>query len=706
MSQGFDLDQFYTSEKIISNLGKSSLDKIDSLYDDYIDWQNISPDQKNIREFVFEYNYFLEQLNKSGRVFYENEINTYLNDLKNEILAKDKSRDRIQVFTVNSSDLNAFTNDFGAIYVNIGTLAKVRSETELLVILAHEISHVLLRHSYKIEDLNRRFEENQFDGINNLDTYERHNYSRQHELEADKMAYDLLQAMGVDLSVASDIFDRLQFNSNPVFEFPIYLNEGWGVSSNKKPLLLALEAFSQSSTLISKIKSDSITTHPSVEQRRNLYFETILSVEDSRRESSPSFQHCRHLASMVLLGTYATDHMYIEGLYLAMQLQQLYPNDPIVAKSKLKFLMLLTQNNYEQDVEVINNYGSSCNDTAFMQYRHSLLHISPLELNIITYQTICDYATESTDPYVARLKEISLQFFYRYNPNLFEADGSGVKIKNNFIYNKISYAFAPYKLFTESEKERAIELRKEGYLLVEKRIGSEQLVTDFIQNFNDIETLNTARANYKNRRDSFEKMLTLDQFLLDFDSQKSNQPYKKGKHLAFGKISQDARIGLIQSDTYVSKLNKYENTWSIDYEKTLKLEHEIAEILSEELLFDAYLSNRFVENRTLSISDNYQHHLLSSWISETMTFRDLVYSVTDEEFSTYMKNDSLDYIVYNMNFIGKGKGGYMNLFYDIYFDVESMGIAYVSCVTSRKKPSRNYLRHYYYQSLNGIRLKK
>jgi Zn-dependent protease with chaperone function len=51
-----------------------------------------------------------------------------------------------QFRVVNSSDINAFALPGGFIYINRGLLEAVRSEGELAGVMAHEISHVALRH--------------------------------------------------------------------------------------------------------------------------------------------------------------------------------------------------------------------------------------------------------------------------------------------------------------------------------------------------------------------------------------------------------------------------------------------------------------------------------------------------------------------------------------------------------------------------------
>src|SRR5436305_14060039 len=53
---------------------------------------------------------------------------------------------RYQFHVVNASDINAFALPGGYIYVNRGVLEQARNEGEVAGVLAHQISHVALRH--------------------------------------------------------------------------------------------------------------------------------------------------------------------------------------------------------------------------------------------------------------------------------------------------------------------------------------------------------------------------------------------------------------------------------------------------------------------------------------------------------------------------------------------------------------------------------
>ena len=74
-------------------------------------------------------------------------LERYLNDVAQRLVAvAPGARYPYRVRAVDSSDINAFTFPGGFLYVNRGLLAATRNEGELAGVLAHEISHVALRH--------------------------------------------------------------------------------------------------------------------------------------------------------------------------------------------------------------------------------------------------------------------------------------------------------------------------------------------------------------------------------------------------------------------------------------------------------------------------------------------------------------------------------------------------------------------------------
>jgi Zn-dependent protease with chaperone function len=74
-------------------------------------------------------------------------LERYLNEVAQRLVAVSPgAKYPYRVRAVDSTDINAFAFPGGFIYVNRGLLAATRNESELAGVLAHEISHVALRH--------------------------------------------------------------------------------------------------------------------------------------------------------------------------------------------------------------------------------------------------------------------------------------------------------------------------------------------------------------------------------------------------------------------------------------------------------------------------------------------------------------------------------------------------------------------------------
>jgi predicted Zn-dependent protease len=77
-------------------------------------------------------------------------VNAYVNSLGRSIAATTSRADlNWQFGVVNTDVINAFALPGGYIYVNRGVLSRASNESELAGVLAHEIEHVVRRHSVK-----------------------------------------------------------------------------------------------------------------------------------------------------------------------------------------------------------------------------------------------------------------------------------------------------------------------------------------------------------------------------------------------------------------------------------------------------------------------------------------------------------------------------------------------------------------------------
>jgi predicted Zn-dependent protease len=91
-----------------------------------------------------------QQVNAQLPMLQDATINAYVNSLGNQLARTTSRADLDWHFAVVNTDvINAFALPGGYVYVNRGVLSRASNESELAGVLAHEIEHVVQRHSVK-----------------------------------------------------------------------------------------------------------------------------------------------------------------------------------------------------------------------------------------------------------------------------------------------------------------------------------------------------------------------------------------------------------------------------------------------------------------------------------------------------------------------------------------------------------------------------
>lgn len=84
-----------------------------------------------------------------GQILFGDPVTTYLNQVKDVLLKDDPElAETVDVFTMRTSAVNAFTTAQGDIFITVGLLARMQSEAELAFTISHEIAHYEAGHTY------------------------------------------------------------------------------------------------------------------------------------------------------------------------------------------------------------------------------------------------------------------------------------------------------------------------------------------------------------------------------------------------------------------------------------------------------------------------------------------------------------------------------------------------------------------------------
>jgi predicted Zn-dependent protease len=180
----------------------------------------------------------IHQIRASGGYLDDPEVNDYLNELGNRLVAVSPDKFDFEFFAVPDPSINAFALPGGFIGVNTGLVLLAQSESELASVLAHEITHVTQRHYtrsiagqqrsllYTLAALAVGIAASRSGSSSAgqattaavasaqaLAIQSQLNYTREHEYEADRLGFQRLIAAGFDVNSMAVFMERLQKSS-------------------------------------------------------------------------------------------------------------------------------------------------------------------------------------------------------------------------------------------------------------------------------------------------------------------------------------------------------------------------------------------------------------------------------------------------------------------------------------------------------------
>ncbi len=125
--------------------GKNDIDdignrKVGSTGKSLGDWYSIDTDVKLGKQYAM-------MVESSARMIQDPEITEYVNRIGQNLVRNSDAKVPFTIRVVDSDDINAFALPGGFFYVNTGLILAADNEAELAGVMAHEISHVVLRHA-------------------------------------------------------------------------------------------------------------------------------------------------------------------------------------------------------------------------------------------------------------------------------------------------------------------------------------------------------------------------------------------------------------------------------------------------------------------------------------------------------------------------------------------------------------------------------
>ncbi len=299
-------------------------------------------DKRAKRQFYLENSFRVRELLYSGKVLFNDPVGVYVNQVADKLLKHDpEKRKQVRIYVVKSSAVNAFATNSGMIFINLGLIAQLETESQLAFVLAHEFTHYFNKHVVNKYVENQKITKGK-KVYQSLSVEEkmltRSNYSKELETEADLHGLDIFLKSEYSTAQLKGVFDVLQYSYLPFDDVPF-----------RKSFLETKDMTFPASYFLFKVKpiappeeeDEAKSTHPSIDKRRTYILERLTGQAGPNKQtylvSENAFKAARKTARYEIASLYLAGLQYEKAIYHAYLLLQEDPGNPylekIVAKS-------------------------------------------------------------------------------------------------------------------------------------------------------------------------------------------------------------------------------------------------------------------------------------------------------------------------------------------------------------------------------------
>ena len=286
--------------------------------------------KKEFKTFVYGTNYAIDEILHSGLVNYGDPLSKYVEKVAKKLLVNEPElASKLRFYILKSNETNAFSTDQGILFVTTGLISQLTSEAQLALVLGHEIAHYVEKHtveSFKFENSRDRYDRT---------IVQMSNYSKNHELEADKIGLKYYYDAGYSNDEVLGTFDILLYSYLPFDEIEMPLTY-WNTSQffvptnnfpDKKFPIKAIEDY-----------DDKESSHPNIKNRK-LKMEENLGAFANWGEAKfffgeAEFDQMRDIARFESIRTDILNGELGNALYSIFLLEQKYPNSTFLKEKK------------------------------------------------------------------------------------------------------------------------------------------------------------------------------------------------------------------------------------------------------------------------------------------------------------------------------------------------------------------------------------
>lgn len=334
--------------------------------------------------FVSQIHYSIDEILRSGDITFGDSISNYLQDVGNRLLkTSPEVQSKIRFYSFNSPVANAFSTRQGIIFLSTGLLAQFTTEAQLAYVLAHEIIHFEKGHVFEHFKFRTKARFNSANERNRLLS----NYSKENELEADKLAIKLMHDAGYNPKQVAKTFDVLLYAHLP-FEELVFSTQYLGSKQMQIPLELPIIRPKQ--IAVNSGFNDYLKSHPNIDKRK-LNAENEIAKFSLWKETnffdSTRFFFIRNIARFEYVRKKVYFNEPIEALYAIYILEKEFPTAAFLqemkaqawldimkltdvnakySNSKVKWISqkFLSKNNFEGQISILSQFLNSISSTA------------------------------------------------------------------------------------------------------------------------------------------------------------------------------------------------------------------------------------------------------------------------------------------------------------------------------------------------------
>ena len=360
--------------------------------------------KKSKTAFLLKSNYMLYNILTSGYVLYNEEVSNYVSEVFRNVREGSGLGTEARVYVIKSSVSNAFATNQGIIFVTTGLLAQLENEAQLAYILGHEVTHFERKHSIHQYVDNDRYSNRKRNYRNkHYDDYiaQMSDYSKKLELEADSVAFTILNNSVYDLKASLSVFDVLQFSHLPFDEigFPKALFE-----SENFTLPRALYLDTANTINFDDDYDDANSSHPNIRKRKDAIQKMLSEIAYKKGKvfvnEASAFHRVQKKCRNEVLRLLLRNGHYMEAFYNANVLYRLEPTQKYYRECMAKALYGIAK---YSNISKFNHKSFDEIEGGLSRYYFFFENMETEALSLICLNAMMKINGELQDPFIDRL---------------------------------------------------------------------------------------------------------------------------------------------------------------------------------------------------------------------------------------------------------------------------------------------------------------